>query len=82
MLVAIPTFNLAFWYLVCPHADARLAVICQSRRALIATGFAVPAVPEHIALCLVSEDTVQTGTVGRADGRLWKDNRRHDQTGS
>jgi hypothetical protein len=64
------TFHLALRHLVGPHADARLAVVGQSRGTLVSTGFAVPAVPEYVAFRLVSEDTVQPRAVSGANGGL------------
>ena len=68
------TFHLALRHLVGPHADARLAVVGQSRGTLVPTGFAVPAVPEYVAFRLVCEDTVQSRAVMGANGRLWESN--------
>lgn len=61
------TFVLALGHLIGPHADAGIAIVGQSGRALISGGFAVPAVPEHIAFVLIGEDAVQAGTVRRGD---------------
>lgn len=60
-------FVSAFWHLVSPHADARLAVVGQSGGALVAARLSVPAVPESVALVLVGEDAVQPGAVRSRD---------------
>lgn len=58
-------FISAFWYLIGPHADTCFTIVCQSRWALVAAGFAVPAIPEDIAFIFIGEDTVQARTVWR-----------------
>uniref|UniRef100_A0A8D8C2G2 (northern house mosquito) hypothetical protein n=1 Tax=Culex pipiens TaxID=7175 RepID=A0A8D8C2G2_CULPI len=57
----------ALRHLVSPHADARFTVVGQSGGALVARGFAVPTVPEHVAFGTVREDTVQTLAVWSGD---------------
>lgn len=64
------TLFLAGGYLVGPGANAALLVVSQARGALIATGLAVPAAPENVALGVIGEDTVETGTVRSADWSL------------
>lgn len=66
----IDTFVSALGHLVGPHAHPGLTVVGQSGATLVAGGLAVPTVPEDVALLLVREDTVEAGTVRRADGRL------------
>lgn len=68
--VEFDTFVSAFGHLIGPHAHPSLAVVGQSGATLVAGRFAVPAVPEHVALLLVREDAVQADAVRRADGRL------------
>lgn len=66
----IGTFVSAFGHLVGPHAHPSLTIVGQSGAALIAGRFAVPAVPEDVALLLVGEDAVEARAMRRADGRL------------
>lgn len=66
------TLGLALGHLVRPHADALLAVIGQTGRALVAVGLSRPAGPEGVAAGLVGEDAVQAGAVGCRDGSLCK----------
>lgn len=63
------TLVLAFWNLIGPHANPGFTVVCESGGALVSGGFAVPAVPEHVAFGLVGEDAVEAFAVG--SGNWW-----------
>lgn len=56
--------------MVGPHAHPGFTVVGQSGAALVAGRLAVPAVPKDVALLLVGEDAIESGTMRRADGWL------------
>lgn len=58
------TFVPALRDLISPHTHAGFSVVSESRTALIAGSFTIPAVPEDVAFLFVSEDTVKSCTVG------------------
>lgn len=64
------TLVTALGNLVGPHAHTGFTVVGKSGGALVAGGLSVPAVPEHIALGVIGEDSVQAGAVGGANWRL------------
>lgn len=64
------TFISAFGYLVSPHANASFTVVSKSGTALIPGSFTVPAIPENVALFLISENTVKTRAMGSSNWRF------------
>lgn len=54
------TFSSAAVDLIGPDADTGRIVVGQTGGALVATGFSVPAAPEHVTSILIGEDAVQT----------------------
>lgn len=69
--VFLQTFISALRYLIGPHADASFTIVCKTGWALVTRGFAVPAVPENVALALIGEDSVQAGAVSVRNWGFW-----------
>lgn len=69
-MLRIVTFILAFGNLIGPHAHTGFTVVGKTRRTLVTGSFTVPAVPEDVTLGVISEDTVQSSTMGSRNGRF------------
>jgi len=65
------TFNLAFGYLVSPHAYSGFPVVSETGRTLIPAGLSVPTIPENVTFLLIGENSVQPRAVRSTDSRLW-----------
>lgn len=60
----------AFRDLISPHADTGFPIVSETGAALVAGGFTVPAVPEHVAFGGIRENTVQPFAVSSRDWRF------------